>query len=52
MRRSSCALSQRLASGHTRYAEAEESYERLIRELEKRPVRRTSPSPTHFTIQR
>jgi len=30
-------LSQRLASGETHYAEAEESYERLICELERRP---------------
>jgi len=30
-------LSQRLASGATGYAEAEESYERLIRELEQQP---------------
>lgn len=30
-------LSQRLASGETHYAEAEESYERLIRELEHSP---------------
>lgn len=30
-------LSQRLASGDTRYTEAEESYERLIRELDQHP---------------